>query len=200
MHAHTAAGPGFELTIQSDLGRACAGDRTALERVLRRYRPQIERMCRHMISSSADQIDDVIQDTYLAIVRNIASYRGEASFLTWAYTIARTSRGRHLRRVKLAMRRSEILAMLADRTEGVGKHPRSPDQAVADRELGDLMQTALSTLSDTDRRVLLMRDLEGWTANEVSAQTGLTVPAVKTRLHRARVAMRSRLSPATCAA
>jgi RNA polymerase sigma-70 factor (ECF subfamily) len=177
-----------------DLSDARAGSRDALDRVLRRYRPHIDRMCRRMCTSTAtDQLDDVIQETYLAIVRNIGNFRGEASFLTWAYTIARTSRGRQLRRDRLAARRAELLASISDSLPTGRGDERSPDDAIADRELGHAISELLSALSDTDRSVLLMRDLEGWTAHEVASRTGLSVPAVKTRLHRARVNVRSKI-------
>lgn len=148
-----------------------------------------------MCATSADLADDVIQDTYLAIVRNIASFRGEASFLTWAYTIARTAHGRQRRRDRLDTRRAETLAIVSDRFERPAANGRPLDDVVAANELAEAIGVALAALSETDRRVLLMRDLEGWSAHEVAERTGLTVPAVKTRLHRARVSMRARLAP-----
>jgi RNA polymerase sigma-70 factor, ECF subfamily len=183
----TSALPGcVTATKLASLERARAGDRAALESVLRHHRRAIERMCTRMCSGAAEHTDDVIQDTYLAIVRNIASFRGQASFLTWAYTIARTAHGRRRRRAALAIVSGHLVAPAAN--------SRPLDEVVAASKLGETICAALTALSETDRRVLLMRDLEGWSAHEVAERTGLTVPAVKTRLHRARVAMRSRLA------
>ena len=150
-----------------------------------------------MSARSGEHTEDLIQDTYLAIVRNIASYRGEASFLTWVYTIARTAHGRRRRHEFLHTRRAEALALVSRLLDGAAASTRPLDDLVAVSELGRLVTDALAALSETDREVLLRRDLEGWSAREVADHLGLTVPAVKTRLHRARTTLRARLSIAT---
>lgn len=139
--------------------------------------------------------DDVLQETYLGIVRNIASFRGQSSFLTWVYTVARTYRGRYVRTA--ARHQARTLAV----TE-LSIAPRSIDVegTVAGAELGGAIHQALAHLSDLDRRILLLRDVDGLTAAEVAVATGLSIPAVKTRLHRARVVARRRLSPLHLAA
>jgi RNA polymerase sigma-70 factor, ECF subfamily len=147
-----------------------------------------------MCGPSTHHADDVIQDTYLGILCNIASFRGQASFLSWAYAIARTAHGRRRRREHLVMRRADALGIVCARWGGQAAHALPLDDLVAAGELGEAIAAALASLSDTDRRVLLMRDLEGWSAHEVAERMGLSVPAVKTRLHRARVAMRARLT------
>jgi RNA polymerase sigma-70 factor, ECF subfamily len=184
---------------EATLVRARGGDRRALASVLRHHRGAIERMCTRICAASDGQADDVLQDTYLGIVTNIAGFRGEASFLTWAYTIARTAHGRQRRYERKALR-LEALASEASAIASWAANERPPDEKVALRELGAVLAEALATLPRTDRQVLLMRDLEGWNAKEVAARTGLTVPAVKTRLHRARVAMRSQLAVSPAAA
>ena len=179
---------------QALIEQARRGDPRALAELIRRHRPQLERVARRMCRSE-DNVDDILQEAYLAILRNISSFRGESSFLTWAYTIIRTARGRHIRRDLSIGRRESSLELLPPSVRASLADPnRGPDDAVAGHELGHTMSQALGQLSDVDRKVLLLRDLEGYTATEVAQRLGLSVPAVKTRLHRARVAVRSELS------
>jgi RNA polymerase sigma-70 factor, ECF subfamily len=168
------------------------GDRCALASVLRHHRRAIERMCTRLSAHPLDT-EDVIQETYLAIVHNIGRFRGEATFLTWAYTLVRTASGRARRADQMHWRRVEALRWAGD-LPGHAANTRPADELLAADELGRRIAEALGSLSSTDREVLLMRDVEGWSAKEVAERIGLTVPAVKTRLHRARTALRLRLS------
>jgi len=165
------------------------GNRDALEQLLRFYRPRIERLCRRMCRGD-ESFDDVLQETYLGIVRSIASFRGQSSFLTWVYTVARTYRGRYVRTAARYHAREVAAVELGALREGL-----DVEGSVAGAELGGAIQDALSHLSDLDRRILLLRDVDGLTAAEVAHVTGLSIAAVKTRLHRARVAARQRLVP-----
>lgn len=181
-------------SVEALLVAARDGDPLALSQLLRHFRPQLERMCRRLCNGD-ETVDDVLQESYVSILRNLRTFRGESSFLTWAYTILRTSRSRQLRKGRLALEREASLDVLAPVVrESLAQSFHQPDEIVADRELGTSMLRALSHLSEVDRQVLLLRDLQGFTASEVAQRLGLTVPAVKTRLHRARVAMRGRLT------
>ena len=169
--------------------QAQAGDRKALGTLLQRYRPAIERICRRLCKDES-QVDDVIQETYVAILRNLGSFRGEAGFLTWVYTIARTHRGRASRSAARDRGRQELLAGLGE----VGRPiDLGPDELVAGREVSRALERALSPLAAVDRDIVVMREIEGRSAAEIAGLVGLSVPAVKTRLHRARVFIRSQL-------
>jgi RNA polymerase sigma-70 factor (ECF subfamily) len=170
------------------IGLARAGDRAALGRLLRRHRAAIERLCRRLCNDPT-QVDDVVQETHIAILRNLHAFRGDAGFLTWVYTIARTHRGRATRAAVRDRGRSEILRNLAHVVPG----GRSLDDVVAGHEVTDALARALQPLRPLDRSIAIMRDVEGRSAAEIAMTLGLTVPAVKTRLHRARVALRKEL-------
>jgi RNA polymerase sigma-70 factor (ECF subfamily) len=168
---------------------AQAGHKSALEELLVRHGASIERLCRRLCKDEA-QAEDVIQETYVAILRNIHAFRGEAGFLTWVYTIARTHRGRATRTLARDRGRQETLSRLAD----VAYPGRpGPDDVVAGREVTTAFARALAPLAPVDREIVVMRDVEGRSAAEIASELGLTVPAVKTRLHRARVFVRSQL-------
>jgi RNA polymerase sigma-70 factor (ECF subfamily) len=171
------------------VARAQAGDQRALSELVRRHRPAIERVCRRLCKDPS-QVEDVIQETYLAILRHLGSFRGEAGFLTWVYTIARTYRGRASRSIARDRGRREVLARLGDSSP---PHDPTPDDLVAGREMTHALELALTPLSAVDREIVIMRDIEGRSAAEIAIRVGLTVPAVKTRLHRARVFIRTQL-------
>jgi RNA polymerase sigma-70 factor (ECF subfamily) len=178
-------------TERSELRLAQSGDRTAMAALLQRHRAQIERICRRLCAPHQGdaQYEDVLQETYLAIMRHLSAFRGESAFLTWVYTIARTYRGRYGRRAARERGREESL-----RSSAAIVSPRADvEQSLAERELAEAIERALADLGELDRTVAVMRDVEGMSAAEVAERTGLTVPAVKTRLHRARVAIRERL-------
>jgi RNA polymerase sigma-70 factor (ECF subfamily) len=181
-----------DATEEELIAAAQAGDRAATEILLRRYGPNILRICRRLCVSPED-LEEVYQDTLMDQVRYLPRFRGESGLLTWAYTIARTQWNRRVRRKGTAWTRQFVdteISSVADRLVDPG---HDPDEVCASGQLRDALETAMEGLSEVDRRILLLRDLEGFSAPEVADLTGLTVPAVKTRLHRARTAVRGAL-------
>jgi RNA polymerase sigma-70 factor, ECF subfamily len=174
------------------LAAARSGDRPALDELLRRHRPRLLAICQRMCRD-AEEADEVLQDTLLGIAANIGRFRGDSSLLTWAYTIARTHRARRRRGRSLESKTSH-LRVDYERVEHVSGGEHSPYERVADDELRAALLGAIRSLSFVDREILVRRDLEGFSAHEVATALGLTVPAVKTRLHRARVATRERMA------
>lgn len=140
-------------------------------------------------------VDDVLQETYIAIVRNLPSFRSDASFLTWVYTILRTHRGRSARTARRERGRREVLRQIGDLSPTFS----GVDRAVESRQLLAAFGTAMSEIGELDRDVAFLRDVEGLTAAEVSVELGLSVPAVKSRLHRARSALRTHMEPLVAA-
>lgn len=169
------------------------GDQAALDALLQRYQPRIFRfglkMCRNR-----DDASEVLQDTLIAAARTLRGFRGASSLSTWLYTIARSFCIKRRRRPAAAPR---VVSLDAESraAEAVPDVRRDPERALADRELGAALETAIGELDPRYREVLLLRDVEGLSAAEVAEVTGLGVPAVKTRLHRARARVRERLAP-----
>jgi RNA polymerase sigma-70 factor, ECF subfamily len=174
---------------------ARAGDRPALDELLRRHRPRLQAICQRMCRDS-EEASEVLQDTLLGIAANIQRFRGDSSLLTWAYTIARTYRTRRRRGRSLEAKISHLRVDYGEQVERLPGREHDPYDCVADEELRLALVGAMGSLSTVDREILVRRDLEGFSANEVARALGLTVPAVKTRLHRARVATRERMATA----
>lgn len=172
---------------------ARAGDRMALDQLVRRHQPRLTAICRKMCAD-VEEAAEVLQDTLLWIAANISRFRGESSLVTWAYTIARTHWWRRRRgRGRSVETKVEHLRVQVELDEELSSDEHEPFECLADGELRSALTLALHQLSVIDREVLVLRDVEGFSAAEVAARLRLTVSAVKTRLHRARVATRARV-------
>jgi RNA polymerase sigma-70 factor (ECF subfamily) len=174
---------------------ARAGSRSDLEELLRRHRPRLQAICQRMCRDS-EEAAEILQDTLLGIAANIHRFRGDSSLVTWAYTIARTHRARRRRGRSLEAKISHLRVDFGARVEHLPTCEHTPYEGVVDDELRSALIGAMRSLSTVDREILVRRDIEGFSADEVARALGLTVPAVKTRLHRARVATRERMAGA----
>lgn len=137
-----------------------------------------------------------MQDTLLAMARGIREFRGASSLSTWLYTIARSFCIKARRRSKFAPdpARSLETEMLPDDNRLVDPALR-PDEVVAGNEVEQALERAILELEVPYREVLVLRDIEGLTAPEVAQVLGITSVAVKSRLHRARLAVRRHMAP-----
>lgn len=172
------------------------GDADALEALIIRYQPRVFRfglkMCRN-----ADDAGDIVQETLLALARKIGGFRGDASVATWLFAIARNACIRRRRRSKFAPAREESLERLdAGQRDDLADPSAGPERAAFGHELEARLTAAIDALEPGQREVLVLRDVEGLSAPEVAEVLGIQVDAVKSRLHRARVAVRARLAPA----
>ncbi len=181
------------------------GDRTALEALMAEAVPQLLRYTRRMCRGDHADAEDVVQDTLLTATRQIHAFRGESSFSSWLYAIARSSCSRRHRR---ALDKSGVMVAMGDgQGTGSGSEDRlfasedpGPESELARRETARMLDDALATLDEAAREVLVLRDVEGLTAPEVSHVLGISQEAVKSRLHRARAALRAALEPAVAVA
>lgn len=177
------------------LTAARAGDRAALEELLVRYQPRVYRFGVRMCGNPEDA-SDVMQDTLLAMAQSLDSFRGEASVSTWLFTIARRFCLKKRRKSKYAPTHEDPIDAEGSRLTSTLPSPAErPDDAVARHEVSAAVRHAIEALEEPQRDVLVLRDVEGLSAKDVAEVLGLSVEAVKSRLHRARVAVRTALSP-----
>lgn len=143
---------------------------------------------------------DVAQDALLLAYRHRNSFRGDARFSTWLYRIATTTALMHLRRKRRLGR--ELLLSAGASEEGpppLETRPTEecgPDEQAANGELMERIEHCLAALGDKYRRIFWMRYFEGYTETEIADLLDLTLATVKTRAHRARVAVREHLMAA----
>lgn len=177
------------------LERARAGDADAIEALLERHQAQVYRFGMKMCRDPEDA-KDVLQETLLSMARGIRDFRGASSLSTWLYTIARSYCIKKRRKSKFAPEgeRSLDTEMLAEGKQ-LADPAQSPDEALAGKQIEHALEHAIRGLDPMYREVLLLRDVEGLTAPEVAEVLGVSVQAVKSRLHRARLTVRAEVAP-----
>jgi RNA polymerase sigma-70 factor, ECF subfamily len=167
--------------------RAARGDRPAFASLVEKHRGPVFRFALRLTRDSS-AAEDVLQETFLAAMSGLASWRGEGSFRGWLYAVAR-SRALMARRKKAGEPESfesdeslEVLGLQA----GWGA-PMDAEALAARMQQRSVLEAALSKLEPADREVLVLRDLEGLSGEETGQALGLNLRAMKSRLHRARL-------------
>ena len=174
---------------------ARAGNRRALDALVTRYEPRVYRFS-YRLTGNADDAAEVSQDTLLAMARSLRTFRGEASLTTWLYSVARRfALKRYRQRAKRLTRETSIEDVESAAEPKLRSTAPTPEEVTVRLERDAAINDALRQLSPTHREVLLLRDIEGLTAPEVSKVLGIGVRAVKSRLHRARLNLRVTLAP-----
>lgn len=177
---------------------AQAGSYAAFEDLVARHSDRTYALALGMLRSHPDA-QEVVQDTFLTVFQRLNTFRGESAFGSWLYRIAANNALMRMRK-KRREPVDSIETMLPNFHEQ-GHHAhmpgtwaaRSADKLVDDKELAAILEDALAKLDPSYRVVLLMRDVDGLTNEEISTGLGLSVSAVKSRLHRARLAVREEL-------
>ncbi len=138
---------------------------------------------------------DLTQDVFCNALRALHKFRGEAKFSTWLYSIARNVCLNHLRRDSLIT--EESLEGMSDGQPGAELPDLSADvQAIAEtRELQRLVNSVLAALPPEQRVLIVLRDFEQLSYEEISQIEGVSVSSVKSRLHRARIAFKNKFKP-----
>lgn len=167
------------------------GDRRAADELLARYELRIYRFGLRMCANEADA-RDVLQETLLAAFRNLGSFRGDARLSTWLFQIARSfcTRQRRLRDGEPAAHEPDDAPEVL-RLEG-GASPS--DEQVHARMVGEVIQLAIASLPLDAREALVLRDVEGLDTREAAEVAGVAESAFKSRLHRARLLLKQKLS------
>lgn len=169
-----------------------------LEQVFRDHATRIYNLARRMLDHLQDA-EDLTQEVLLKVFRELEHFRGEGALGTWIYriTVNATLKYRALRGRQPLTVGDPFEAFGAD-----GRHSRpvqpwdaNPEQVVLDYEKRQIIKRAIAGLPDTYRDVYLLTDVEQLPIPEVASLLDLTVPALKSRLHRARLLLRNRLAP-----
>ena len=182
--------------------RLRAGDGTALEPLMERFASRVYRVA-HGVTGNAPDAEEVVQDVFLTLFRKAASFEGRAALGTWLYRIA-VNTALNKRRGK----RAQVEASLEDylpryTADGHREGDRSflladwslmPDEVLLSQEGRGVVRAAVERLPAHYRVVLVLRDVEELSSEEVAEIVGDSVASVKSRLHRARMALREQLT------
>jgi RNA polymerase sigma-70 factor (ECF subfamily) len=154
------------------------------------YRAHVDRVARWAARLGGPTIDaqDVVQDVFVVVHRELGKFRGEAKLTTWLYEIT-AKQVRHRRRTD--RRRRWLRGLFGASLSQSAWQPRAPIRVVADRQLTTLVYRVLDSLSDRDRTLLILFDVEGHSGEEIAEMIGAKLPSVWVRLHRARKRFRA---------
>jgi RNA polymerase sigma-70 factor (ECF subfamily) len=169
------------------LAAARSGDALAMDRLIAAHRLGVYRYGLRVCRTTEDA-EDAVQETLWAATRAIRSFRGTASSLvSWLFTIVRRECHR------LLERRRRSPASLDDAERDLPIELVDPFDDLVSKEATELLAVAIAALDPIDRDVILLRDIEERSAPEAAARLGISVPALKSRLHRARASLRDLL-------
>ena len=176
--------------------RARSGDSTAFEQLVRQYDRQIFRVAQH-ITQNREDAEDITQDTFFKAFQKLDQFQGNSKFSTWLVRIAVNESLMRLRKRKT----SKTVSMDQDVQTEEGSIPRdfaewrpNPEQLYGNSELSDILRKTIQGLPPGFRTVFTLRDIENLSTEETAEALKLSVPAVKSRLLRARLQLRERLS------
>jgi RNA polymerase sigma-70 factor (ECF subfamily) len=169
------------------------------ERVFREYAPRVYHLARRLLGNDADA-EDVTQDVLLQVVRKLDTYRGESAFPTWLHRVTVNAALAHRR--KRSNRDDGRVFDPLDHFNAEGLHnapvkrwTMRPDQPVLEKEQQHVIENSIAQLPEIYRDVFVLADVEQLPNAEIGEILGLNLPAVKSRLHRARLMMRDLLAP-----
>lgn len=175
------------------LQRAREGDPVALDHLVRTYHDRVYRFGMRTCRDGFDA-DDAVQEAFIKLARR-PDVMTDPGVLSWLFTVVKNTCMRLLRPF---VRERRALGASVEADE-VPTNQLAPDVALERYRLVHAVHDAIATLAPEAREVLLLRDLEGLTSEETANALGITEVAMKSRLHRARVAVRAQLGPAFCA-
>jgi len=188
----------LNLQDQALIEKINGGDFQAFEALVNRYEGKVYRLAMRMLRNQQDA-EDALQETFLQVYRGLKSFEGRSNFSTWLFRLAT-----NVCLMKIRHRGTEpagILPLedfLPQHEEGkqpvIQEWPEKPEEILLTKESREKMMEALDKLPADYRAVFILRDIEGFSNAETGETLGISVAAVKSRLHRARIALRGMLA------
>jgi RNA polymerase sigma-70 factor (ECF subfamily) len=188
-----------DVTEQELVQRLQVGDAEACDALFRQYFAKVYRQAIHLVGTEAEA-EEVVQEVFLAVYEKAHTFRGESAFATWLYRLTANAALSRLRRRK---RRKEIaIDDYLPQFREDGHHLVRPvvdwsvdlEQGLANVQMRQLLHQTIELLQPLDKAVLVLSDFEELPNREIGEALGLTVLAVKARLHRARLFLRGQLA------
>ena len=170
------------------VAQARGGDASAFEALVRTYEAPVYRLALRMCGGRAEDAQEVAQEAFLAAWRGLPRFRGQCRFSSWLYKLTANAAVDHLRREK---RRPAAVPL---ENAGEPADPHTPQEELERRELHRAVQQALDRLTPEHREVLLLRQMQGLSYQEIGAALSLEEGTVKSRLSRAKRQLRTILA------
>jgi RNA polymerase sigma-70 factor (ECF subfamily) len=176
--------------------RAKSGDAAAFTELVNRYERKIFRLAKHITQNDEDA-EDVLQETFLKAYSHLDTFQGQSKFYTWIVRIAVNEA-----LMKLRKRKSSKTVSLDEPTDTgeetmvreIAVWEESPEQKYSRDELREILDKAVDSLKPAFRTVFVLRDIEELSTEETASALDISIPAVKSRLLRARLQLREKLT------
>jgi RNA polymerase sigma-70 factor (ECF subfamily) len=182
------------------VGRAVAGDKRAFELLVIKYQRRVERVIGRMVRD-VNLVQDIAQETFISAWRALPRFRGDAEFYTWLYRIAVNTAKKTL----LGLKRDRIVTQtaleLADGDDETFRHEdqltseSTPETELAAREIAAAVNAALEELPDDLRQAVTLREIEGFSYEEIAEAMNCPIGTVRSRIFRAREAISAKIKP-----
>ena len=182
--------------------RLCEGDAAALEALMARYASRVYRVARAIARTEADA-EEVVQDVFLTLATRIDRFEGRAALGSWIYRVATNAAlvTRRRKRAQLEVSLEDHLPTVKEdgHRDGVRSYlladwSQSPEAELADNEARGVLSRAIERLPEPYQVVLVLRDVEELSNEEAAEILGKSLATIKSRLHRARMALREQLT------
>ena len=170
--------------------RVQQGDTDSFEVLVRRHEKAIFNLVYRLLGNY-DEAAEVAQEVFLSAFKSIHQFRGEANFSTWLYRIGLN----HASTRRKSLQTSQQRHIPLDGTEVIADGAVDPAKNVEHKEIQQRVQQALNSLDPEDARIVLLRDLQDIPYEDVAQMLDIPVGTVKSRLHRARQALKTSLAP-----
>lgn len=169
-----------------------AGDEKAFEELIERHERRVYRLLYRMMGNREDA-EDLTQETFLSLHRHGHRFRAESRFSTFIYRVAANAALNRRRALGRGRQRVEKLKTRNDAGDDLPASPRNPEDAVHGGEVSVHVRVALERLSPALRMPVILYDIEGLAYGEIAKVLGVAEGTVKSRIHRARQALRQEL-------
>ena len=177
--------------------RCADGDETACAEVVSEHQRMVIQLAMNLLGDR-DEALDLSQEVFLRVFRTIHRFRGQSSLRTWIYRIA-VNQARNRHRFWRRRHRADQVSLdqhIATHGDFVSTGESTPDRVLAQKELATRLQRALDSLPFDQRSVVVLREVDGLSYEEIAYSLGVAVGTVKSRLTRARQALRAELREA----
>lgn len=184
----------MEFDEKSMIGRAVGGDPEAFNRLMERHEARMYAVALRMCANREDA-QDCLQEAMLRVYRAIGGFKGESSFATWVYRITINTCLDELRRKK--NRQSVSLDGLLDLGWSPADESNAPEKQAIRRETRRCLNAAIAQLPEDMRTAVTLRDIEGYSYDEIAQMLGINVGTIKSRISRVREKLREKLREKT---
>lgn len=171
-----------------------AGSTASFEELISRYEAKAFNLAMRLTRNQEDA-EEVLQDVFVTLYRKLAGFEGKSAFSSWLYRITVNASFMKMRKRKtqVAVSVEDVHSQVVQLTSGEMDYQSRADSLIESKEMRQALERAIDRLPSDYKAVFILRDVDGLSSQEVSEILSLSIPAVKSRLHRSRLMLRRRL-------